>query len=406
MFHFRSLLPRALALMLCLTLTLGCVPAEAAAAKTLTVAFTVTTYQNRARAALKQINALRRQNGVAELVMLSELESLSIQRAAELFVLFDHDRPDLTSYEKAEAGMTSEKTRKACAECIAAGYTSADALMEDWSVNAADNLLDPDFTHVGIACIYVKGSYNGYYWELYLEKQPETFKGKAASATAKSGKSKSVTVEIKKGMFDRVDKSHRSFELRAANVNMKSRQTAEPTVYLYDHYDVKIGKCELEDLTYKSSNTGVFTVRQSGTLRRKKTGTATLSISFGGLETAKCTVTVGSGSSSGSSGGSGTAVTADTIGDHKPALTASAHASYTSLSAYVKGSSGYVLYRSATKTGTYTKVDEQATTKRWTVKLQHDELSKAYYYKVRAYKNQNGKRSYSEYSTAVRVSPD
>jgi len=64
-----------------------------------------------------------------------------------------------------------------------------------------------------------------------------------------------------------------------------------------------------------------------------------------------------------------------------------------------------VLYRSTSKTGTYTKVDEEATTKTWTVKIEDADLSRSYYYKVRAYKNSNGKRVYSEYSEPVRIAP-
>ena len=402
----RKPLLRLLALCLCAALCLPALGARAATSKRLTVDMTVVTYQNRARAALKQINALRAQKGLQELIMLADLESLAIQRAAELFVFFDHDRPDLTSFESAENDMVSGKTRESCAECIAAGYSSADALMEDWGANALDNLLDADFTHAGVACVYVKGSYNEYYWALYLEGQPETFAGKQAAATAKSGKSKSVSVEISSDMFARADKSHKRFELRVNNVNLKTKQLAEPTVYLYDRYDVKIGRCELDDLSFKSSNANVFTVKQSGTIRRKKVGSATLTVSFAGLDNATCTVTIGSGSSASSSSGSNaTAVTADTIGDRKPNLSASQAAKHTTLSVYVKGASGYVLYRSATKTGTYTKTDEKATTSRCSFKIEHDDLTKAYYYKVRAYKNKNGKRSYSEYSTAVRVAP-
>ena len=95
---FRRIAAVFCALMMCLSL----VPeANAAKAKTLTVSFQVTTYQNRARALLKEINQYRKANGVGELTMLADLEKVSIQRASELFVFFDHDRPDLTGYETA-----------------------------------------------------------------------------------------------------------------------------------------------------------------------------------------------------------------------------------------------------------------------------------------------------------------
>ena len=112
-----------------------------------------------------------------------------------------------------------------------------------------------------------------------------------------------------------------------------------------------------------------------------------------------------SGSSGSNAASNAVAVTAATIKDREPELTVTEYSSYTKLSVYVKGASGYVLYRSTSKTGTYSKVDEQATTKRWDVKIQDDNLTRSYYYKVRAYKNSNGKRVYSEYSDPVRVAP-
>ena len=144
-------------------------------------------------------------------------------------------------------------------------------------------------------------------------------------------------------------------------------------------------------------------------MKRKKSGSGTLTITAPGLEELKVEVTCGSGgSSSGSSSsaaGNAVAVTAATIKDREPELTATEYSSYTKLSVYVKGASGYVLYRSTSKTGTYSKVDEQATTQRWDVKIQDDDLTRTYYYKVRAYKNSSGKRVYSEYSDPVKVAP-
>ena len=392
---FRRIIAVFCALVMCLFL----VPeACAAKAKTLTVSFQVTTYQNRARTLLKQINQLRRQNGVKELTMLADLEKVSLQRASELFVFFDHDRPDLTGYETAYADCKSLKECQAVAECVAAGYSKAEEVFAEWEDTAAEHLLDSDFTHAGLACVYLKDSANEYYWELYLMQLPQDVSAKKADSTAKAGTTKNMKVEIARGMYERADSSHKRFELRVDNLSLKTKTTAQPTVYLYDRYDVKIGKCELEDLIFKSSNTAIFTVDAEGTVKKKKNGTAKLTVKSAGLEDAECTVTIGNASSDGS-------VTAATIGNAKPELKAREYTNHTSLSVYLKGASGYVLYRSTAKTGTYSKVDEEATTKTWTVKIEDADLSRSYYYKVRAYKNSGGKRVYSEYSEPVRIAP-
>lgn len=384
---------RRLLSLVCALMILFCaLPSAQAASKTLTVSFTAETYQNRARSALKLINQYREKNGLEALVMLADLEKAAIQRAGELFVFFDHKRPDMTDFDTVVREYDGLKKATAQMECIAAGYSKAEDVVAEWKQE--DALLDADFTHVGIACVSVKGSANEYYWVCYLQGQPEGIKARKADSTAKAGKSQTMKVEIASGMFSRADSSHKRFELRVEDIAMKTRNTAQPTVYLYDRYDVKIGKCELEDLTFKSGSTSVFTVQSSGTIRRKKAGAAKLTVKFSGLSDATCTVTIGSSSDS---------VTASTIKDAKPVLTAKEYTSHTSLTVSLKGASGYVLYRSNSKNGTYTKVDEQATTKSCTFKL--EDVSKACYYKVRAYKNSSGKRVYSQYSDPVRVEP-
>ena len=407
--HHEAFLRRLLLLLVCLCLLPLPAPA-AAATKNLTIGYTVTTYQNRARELVKKLNAYRKQNGLAALTMTADLESAAIQRGAELFVLFDHVRPDLSDFDTVLSGYPSLKGGEAVAECIAAGYTSAEDTLADWRTNADAHLTDADFTHVGVACVYLKDSYNEYYWAMVLQKQPEGFQGKAAADSVKAGKAKSVSVSISPDMYKKADNSHKRFELRVNALNLKNKQTGQPTVYLYDRYGVKIGKCDLSTLSYKSSNTALFTVTADGTVRRKKTGTGTLTITAQGLSSAKCTVTIGSGGSSSSgSSSSGSqnaaAVTAATIGERKPELTLKEYTQHAVLSVYVRGASGYVLYRASAKNGNYVKAEEQATTKRWDCRLEAEDMEKTWYYKVRAYKNSNGRRVYSEYSAVVKVAP-
>lgn len=390
-------MPRRLCAFLCACLFGLCLAAPAlAAAKMLTVSFEAVTYPNRARTLLKNINAYRRENGLAALVMLSDLEKASVQRAAELFVLFDHDRPDLTEYDSAAAPYASLKKCQAVSECIAAGYSKAEDVFADWKKNASSALLDADFTHAGLACVYVKGSANEYYWELLLQQQPADVSAKRADGSAKAGTVKKIRVEIAKGMYERADQSHRRFELRADDLTLKTKTTAQVSVSLYDRYGVKIGKCDPADLTYKSSDPSLFAVSREGVVTKKKNGAGTLTLRCAGLEDATCKVTLGNASAG---------VTAATIGEAEPELTAKAYTRHAALSVYLKGASGYVLYRSASKAGPYAKVEETATTQRWTYKLDYDGLDRAYYYKVRAYKNSGGKRVYSRYSEAVRIKP-
>lgn len=398
MFRFFRYL-RTLAI-LCLCVALLPTPtACAAASDTLTVSFQTASYQNRARELFKGINAYRNQNGAGELQLSADLDKAAMQRAAELFVFFDHQRPDLTDYDTVlKDYKTVDRSYITVSECIGAGFAKADEALDNWRNDLSDTLLDGEFTHAGIACMQVKDSANEYYWCLLLVGMPENTPLREAGDAAKAGTAKTMSVEIARGMYERADNSHRRFELRVANMNLKTKTSAQPTVYLYDRYDVKIGKCDLEDLTFKSSNTSIFTVNQDGTVKKKKNGSATLTVKAPGLDAATCEVTIGAAASDGS-------VTADTIGDAVPDLSAKAYSNHVSLSVYVKGASGYVLYRATAKNGKYTKVEEKATTSRWTHKLEEDDLQRTYYYKVRAYKNSGGRRIYSEYSEPIRVQP-
>lgn len=401
--YVTAFLRRAAAFALCGLLLLGTAPAFAASAKRLNVSFSVVTYQNRARDLLKQLNSYRRQNGLSALTMTADLESAALQRAAELFVFFDHDRPDLTEYDTILADYSSLSGTLSVAECVTAGWSKAADALDAWKDEGQELLLDEDFTHAGIACVYMKDSLNEYYWALLLSGQPEDFQGKAAAASASAGKTKTMRVEISPDMFERADNSHKRFELRANDLNLKGKSSATPTVNLYDRYDVKIGKCAPESLSYRSSNTSVFTVSSEGLVKKKKAGSGTLTVSFTGLESLKIAVNTSASSSGGSS--SGGSVTASTIKEYQPELSVKETSKAYTLSVKVKGASGYVLYRSSSKSGSYTKVDEKATTDRWDYRLEKEDLSKSYYYKVRAYKNSNGKRVYSEYSEPVRLVP-
>ena len=390
-----AIIRRLFALALCaLLLLLSVAPASAASKDLLTISFSVTTYQNRARTLLTKLNALRKKNDLPALTMPADLEKVALQRASELFVHYGHTRPDMTGFDTADDAYKSVKGCLSAGESIAAGYSSADELMTDWANDdgALGNLLSEDFTHVGIACVQVPGSYNGTYWAVYLQQQKDGFKATKANSAATAGVKRTMTVECKKTMFPKADDSHKGFELRADDLNMKSRTTAQPTVYLYDKRGVQIGRCENADLTYVSGTTSVCTVLKTGVIQRKKAGTSTITVKFNGLGSTTFVVTIG-----------GTGSASDVQLD-KPSLTAKRGSDETTFSAYCENASGYYLYRCSTKSGSYRKIDEEQTTKRWTFKLANDDISKTYYYKVKAYKNVNGDKVFSEYSEPVKVS--
>ena len=45
-------------------------------------------------------------------------------------------------------------------------WARAEEVLLEWE--DSDHLLDESFTHAGLSCVYLKGSANEYYWELFL----------------------------------------------------------------------------------------------------------------------------------------------------------------------------------------------------------------------------------------------
>lgn len=385
-----SLLRRFAAMLLSAVLLLSAIPTMAASGSDLTVTFSVTTYQNRARQVLSSINTLRKKAQLEPLTMLSDLEKVAIQRAAELFVHFDHKRPDMTDYDTADDSYTDVKKPLYVGETIAAGFAKADEVVDEWTSteDGQENLLSADFTHVGIACVYVSGSYNEYYWVAYLQGYDEVKATKAAQSV-KAGVKKTMTVEIKKAMFSKADSSHRSFLIQCKDVDMKSRKTAKLKVMLVDKKGVTIGTLNNADLTFKSGTPTILTVLKDGALRQKKTGVSVVTVKAPSLDAIKVNVTCGSG--------------ATALKLAKPTLSVSQTSKTVTLSVTQKAADGFILYRATTKSGAYRKVDEQSASGKYTFKIDVTDDMKTYWYKIKTYAVSTGEVTYSDYSAPVKV---
>ncbi|ALC89284.1 hypothetical protein AM500_05405 [Bacillus sp. FJAT-18017] len=88
-----------------------------------------------------------------------------------------------------------------------------------------------------------------------------------------------------------------------------------------------------------------------------------------------------------------------------PASAKAASASYNSIKtswSAVSGASGYEIYRSTSKTGTYSLVKSTTATTFTNTSLS---TNKTYYYKVRAYRMVGTKKIYSNFSTIVSAKP-
>ena len=158
----------------------GAVP-QAQAADSATVSHEIVTVTgtedyDEAHAVLDIVNKERTALGLDPLQLDVELTETAMQRAAELSVLYSHNRPDGTNCLTAfpTMGFTT------WGENIAIGYDDAADVMEGWfyserklyeegerdrdKVGHYLNIINPDFKSIGIGC-FVQGIY---YWEQAL----------------------------------------------------------------------------------------------------------------------------------------------------------------------------------------------------------------------------------------------
>ncbi len=204
------------------------------------------------------VNQERAKQGLAPLGTLTSLTAAAQVRAPELVKLFEHTRPDgRTCFTALDEARVSYYT---AGENIAAGQPTPESVMSAWmnSPGHKANILQKNFTHIGVAC-YKSG--NSYYWV-------QMFVGSNAASEG-TGDTQAVSLSI----------SPETLELEVNETGSVKASLSSGSAAV----------------TYSSSNSAVATVSSSGLVTAKKAGTATITASAtvsGKRYTATCTVTV------------------------------------------------------------------------------------------------------------------
>ena len=101
-----------------------------------------------------RLNALRVGLGLPTLVLDVGLTESAMQRAAEISILFEHERPDGTSCYEAITSRYSS-----AGENIASGHINAADVMNGWTNSPGhySNMIGASYTAVGIGCFYQEG---------------------------------------------------------------------------------------------------------------------------------------------------------------------------------------------------------------------------------------------------------
>lgn len=117
-----------------------------------------------AEAVLNLVNVERQKAGLAPLTLNLTATAAAQLRATEIVPLFSHTRPDGTTCFTAldQAGVTY----RTAGENIAAGQSTPEWVMESWmnSPGHRANILNGNFTQLGVGYYYSVGTPYGHYW--------------------------------------------------------------------------------------------------------------------------------------------------------------------------------------------------------------------------------------------------
>lgn len=117
--------------------------------------------KNEAFAVLALINEIRLENGLNELTWNYSLEESASTRTYEIVNTFEHTRPDGNDWYTA-----INTSFKAAGENIAAGQSTPTQVVNEWMASPGhrENILNPNFTKMGVALYYDSNDPYEYYW--------------------------------------------------------------------------------------------------------------------------------------------------------------------------------------------------------------------------------------------------
>ena len=261
------------ALLLMFTAVFGIVPAGALPKVEAAAAYSVyiegKSNYDYAQQVLKLMNEERMAEGEDPLVMDKGLLATAMQRAAELTVRFDHERPNGEMCFTANDRMYGEN--------VAVGQSGPSQVMQSWmnSEGHRANILTAGYQSVGVGVFYHNGVY---YWV-------QCFGYDTATESTKTGTvKKTYEVSVKGKLAYRIN-TKTKITMKKGGTKTLTLKTDNMTV---DYFTAKLlaksGK-------WSSSKPSVVSVSKTGKLTAKKKGTAVISCKLGG-KTKKITVKV------------------------------------------------------------------------------------------------------------------
>ncbi len=252
-----------------LLITALALPVSAATTTLSKISVTGTADYKMAFEALDLVNAERKKLGRPALVMDKTMMEAAMQRAAECSISYSHTRPDGSDSQ------TILNWRYSFGENIAAGHTSANAVIADWmnSPGHKANIMDEyyyvtqqskhRYQTIGIGVFKVGDTY--YWCQLFNGAE------KTATPTQKKAVSETFTFEVQSSLLNLsyTPKSlalegGKSATIEVSNANTSFYYAATPLT--------------AKGLTYSSSDTAVATVSDAGKVTGVGAGSAKITV--------------------------------------------------------------------------------------------------------------------------------
>ena len=219
---------------------------------------------------LELVNEARAEEGLSPLTMDEELLECAMQRAAELSIMDSHIRPS------GERCFTISSL--AYGENIAVGYNTASMVMDGWmdSEGHRGNILDPDWTSIGVGGVIVDNGYEKqYFWCQLFGKRVES----AASSSDYFNCIGHPKITVLDYYLEKGGYIGQAINYDVGNIALGESVQAQ-LWYLY-----ALGSCTTVGtpiwpgcMTYTSSDPSVASVDENGLVTANKAGTATITM--------------------------------------------------------------------------------------------------------------------------------
>lgn len=268
---------RIASLFLTLVLCLG-LAAPAWANSTVTVKVDLEVDYSAAYEALEELNALRREAGIGELVMDAAMMEMAVQRAAECTISLSHTRPNGQDFDTARpSGAAYEKKDMAENIHYSSGESDAASATESLynSPGHRTNMMNSTYVSVGIACVRDLAGHS--YWV-------QTF-------TSAAGTPETTPSSGQESYFFSIETAEQYIDLQLSETKLHM-ETGEKVVVYVCNGDTPV----VPDIIRTNDESVVALTMENGgvCVIAAGAGTATLTLGFSGYS-AEVTVTVEQG---------------------------------------------------------------------------------------------------------------